>query len=79
VRRFSWDPDGTERRAGLYVEILDALRVETFVIRRRLADPRNDDRRGLLATRLDATDARAADVFARLIQARGQQQHRITP
>jgi hypothetical protein len=69
-RAFAWDPDGSERRAALYVAHLQAIRFETFVVRCQLDNPRNECRRELLATRLDATDARAADVFARLIEAR---------
>jgi hypothetical protein len=48
---------------------LDALLRETFVMRCQLDNPRNECRRELLATRLDATDARTADIAARLLEA----------
>jgi len=59
-----------ERRAAIYAAKLAALRSETLLMRCRIDSPRNADRRELLATRLDATDARAADIAARLIEAR---------
>jgi hypothetical protein len=70
MRAFSWDPDGAERRAALYAAHLQALRFETFIVRCQLANPRNDDRRALLGHRLEVVDARAADLHARLIEAR---------
>jgi len=69
MRAFSWDPDGSERRAAIYAARLEALRFETFIVRCQLDNPRNDCRRELLATRLDATDARSADIAARLVEA----------
>jgi hypothetical protein len=69
MRAFSWDPDGSERRAAIYVARLEALRFETFIVRCQLDNPRNERRRELLATRLDATDARTADIAARLMEA----------
>jgi hypothetical protein len=69
MRAFLWDPDGSERRAAIYAARLAALRFETFIVRCQLDNPRNECRRELLATRLDATDARAADITARLIEA----------
>jgi hypothetical protein len=69
MRAFSWDPDGSERRAAIYAARLAALRFETFTVRCQLDNPRNECRRELLATRLDATDARAADIAARLFEA----------
>jgi hypothetical protein len=69
MRAFSWDPDGSERRAAIYAARLAALRHETLVVRCQLDNPRNECRRELLATRLDAADARAADVAARLMEA----------
>jgi hypothetical protein len=65
-RRFAWDPHGTERRAGLYAELLIALRYETFIARCQLAKAHDKDERELLAGRLDLTDTRAADIAARL-------------
>jgi len=70
MRALSWDRDGSERRTAIYAARLEALRFETFVVRCQMDNPRNDCRRELLATRLDATDARAADIRARLIHAR---------
>jgi hypothetical protein len=67
-RRFAWDPHGTERRAGLYFELLSALRYETSVLRCKLADPRNDSRRALLAIRLDMVDARTAHIAAKMLE-----------
>jgi hypothetical protein len=49
---------------------LHALRRETFIARCQLDNPRNECRRELLATRLDATDTRAADITARLLETR---------
>jgi hypothetical protein len=69
MRMLSRDPDGSERRAAIYAARLAALRFETFVMRCQLDNPRNEPRRELLATRLDATDARSADIAARLIEA----------
>ena len=69
MRALSWDPDGSERRAAIYAARLAALRFETFLVRCQIDSPRNADRRDLLATRLDATDARAADIAARLSEA----------
>jgi hypothetical protein len=57
------------RRAAIYTARLAALRFETFIIRCELDNPRNEYRRELLATQLDATDARTADIAARLIEA----------
>jgi hypothetical protein len=58
------------RRAKLYAGRLHALRHEILILRRQLENSRSTMPRTLLATRLDATDARAADFFARLIEAR---------
>ena len=69
MRAFSWDPDGSERCAAIYAARLEALRFETFIVRCQMDNPRNDCRRELLATRLDATDARTADIAARLMEA----------
>jgi hypothetical protein len=69
MRAFSWDRDGSERRAAIYVARLAALRIETFLVRCQMDNPRNECRRELLATRLDATDARTADIAARLLEA----------
>jgi hypothetical protein len=69
MRAFSWDPHGSERRAAIYAARLAALRFETFIVRCQLDNPRNECRRELLTTRLDATDARAADITARLLEA----------
>lgn len=62
--------DGSERRAAIYVARLAALRFETFIVRCQLDNPRNECRRELLAIRLDATDARTADIHARMIETR---------
>ena len=70
MRAFSWDPDGSERRAAIYAARLEALRFETFIMRCQMDNPRNECPRDLLATRIDATDARAADIAARLFEAR---------
>jgi hypothetical protein len=70
MRRFAWDPRGTSRRAALYASHLQALRLETFLVRCQIDNPRNGERRALLALRLDAVDARAADIHARMIAAR---------
>ena len=69
MRAFFWDPDGSERRAANYAARLEALRFETFKVRCQMDSPRNECRRELLATRLDATDARIADIAARLMEA----------
>jgi hypothetical protein len=69
MRALSWDPDGSERRAAIYAARLETLRFETFIVRCQMDNPRNECRRELLATRLDATDARSADIAARLIEA----------
>jgi hypothetical protein len=69
MRAFFWDPDGSERRAAIYAARLAALRFETFIVRCQLDSPRNECRRKLLTTRLDATDARTADIAARLMEA----------
>jgi hypothetical protein len=69
MRALFCDPDGSERRAAIYAARLEALRFETFIVRCQLDNPRNDCRRGLLATRLDATDARSADIAARMLEA----------
>jgi hypothetical protein len=58
------------RRAAIYVARLAALRFETFIVRCQLDNPRNECQRELLATRLDATDARSADIHARMIETR---------
>lgn len=65
------------RRAALYAA-LQAIRSETFAVRCQLDSPRNECRRGLLASRLDATTARGADVFARISEARAQQYRIVT-
>jgi hypothetical protein len=70
MRTYSWDPDGSERRAAIYAARLEALRFETFIVRCQLDNPRNEGRRELLAARLHATDTRAADLAARLSEAR---------
>jgi hypothetical protein len=70
MRAFSWDPDGSERRAAIYAARLEALRFETFIVRCQLDNPRNERRRELLASRLGAADARSADIAARLMEAR---------
>jgi hypothetical protein len=70
MRTISWDPDGSERCAAIYAARLAALRFETFIVRCQLDSPRNECRRKLLTNRLDATDARAADIRARMIEAR---------
>jgi hypothetical protein len=57
-------------RAAIYVARLAALRFETFIVRCQLDNPRNECRRELLATRLDATDARTADIRARMLETR---------
>jgi hypothetical protein len=57
------------RRAALFAA-LQAIRSETFRARCRLDSPRNEACRELLASRLDATTARGADVFARMIESR---------
>jgi hypothetical protein len=62
-------PHGTNLRAALYASHLQALRLETLKVRCQLDNPRNGERRALLALRLDAVDARAADLNARLIEA----------
>lgn len=54
------------RLAAIYAARLAALRLETFIVRCQLDNPRNECRRELLTTRLDATDARVADIAARL-------------
>jgi hypothetical protein len=58
--------NGPSRRAEFYAARLHALRFETFAVRRQMDNPRNACRRELLATRLDATDARAANIYARM-------------
>jgi hypothetical protein len=70
MRAFAWDPDGTERRAAIYAARFHALRHEIALNWRLLDDPRNAERRELLVMRLDETQARAADVHARMIEAR---------
>jgi hypothetical protein len=45
---------------------LDALRFQTFIARCQLAKAHDDAERELLAGRLDLSDARAADIAARL-------------
>jgi hypothetical protein len=69
-RAFSWDRDGSRRRAAIYADRLDALRHEIVINQRLLDDPRHAERRELLVMRLDETQARAADIAARLIEAR---------
>jgi hypothetical protein len=69
-RAFSWDRDGSERRAGFYATRLHALRHEIALNSRLLDDPRHAERRELLVMRLDETQARAADIRARMIEAR---------
>jgi hypothetical protein len=63
------NPRNALRRAATYAARLAALRFETFIVRCQMDNPRNECRRELLATRLDATDARAADIAARLTEA----------
>ena len=70
MRAFAWDPDGTERRAELYATRLHALRHEIALNSRLLDNPRHAERRELLVMRLDETQARAADIHARLVEAR---------
>ena len=55
------------------IERLHALRHEIALNSRLLDDPRHAERRELLVMRLDETQARAADVFARLVEARAGQ------
>jgi hypothetical protein len=69
MRKLFRDPDGSERRAAIYAAKLAALRFEALTVRCQLDNPRNEGRRELLAIRLDATDARTADIAARLIHA----------
>jgi hypothetical protein len=57
-------------RAAIYVARLAALRFETLILRCQITNGRSTTPRPLLATRLDATDARTADIHARLIEAR---------
>jgi hypothetical protein len=70
MRRLAWDPDGSARRARAYSAELAALRNEAFLMRCRLDRAPDDMLRALLAWRLDAADARAADIRARLIETR---------
>jgi hypothetical protein len=70
MRAFSWDPDGTKRRAAIYAARFHALRHEIALNSRLLDNPRNAERRELLVMRLDETRARAADIHARMIEAR---------
>ena len=69
-RPFYWDRDGSQRRAAIYADRLDALRHEIVINQRLLDDPRHAARRELLAMRLEETQARAADVFSLLIESR---------
>jgi hypothetical protein len=69
-RAFAWDPDGTGRRAGFFAARLHALHHEIALNSRLLDDPRHAERRELLVMRLDETQARAADVAARLLESR---------
>jgi hypothetical protein len=61
---------GFQRLAAIYAAKLATLRFQSFTVRCQIDNPRNAGRRELLATRLDATDARAADIAARLFEAR---------
>jgi hypothetical protein len=70
MRAFSWDRDGSKRRAAAYAAELAALRNEAFAMRCRLDRAPDDMLRALLAWRLDAADHRAADLRARMIEAR---------
>lgn len=54
------------KRAALYAAYLQAIRRA----RCQIDSPRNDDRRELLENRLDAIDVLAADIFARMVEAR---------
>jgi hypothetical protein len=69
MRAFSWDRDGSERRAAIYAARLHALRHEIALNSRLLDDPRHAERRELLVMRLDETQTRAADIAARLLEA----------
>jgi hypothetical protein len=69
MRPFAWDPQGTARRTAINAAKLDALRFEARLVRRQLDRAPDDSRRALLARRLDAADARAADLNARLVKA----------
>jgi hypothetical protein len=57
------------RRAAIYTARLAVLRFETRILRCQITNGRCTTPRPLLATRLDATDARTADIHARLIEA----------
>jgi hypothetical protein len=69
MRPFAWDPQGTARRTAINAAKLDALRFEARLVRRQLDRAPDDSRRELLVRRLDAADARSADVFARMVEA----------
>jgi hypothetical protein len=56
----------SDRRTAFYAKRLDVLRFQALVVRRQLARADDEDMRELLAGRLDLTDARAADIAARL-------------
>lgn len=70
MRRLASDPHGSKRRAAFYAARFDALRFGTFILRCQITNGRSTTPRPLLATRLDLADARAADIRARLIEAR---------
>jgi hypothetical protein len=60
-------PKVPANRAQL-AERLHALRQEIALNSRLIDNPRHAERRELLVMRLDETQARAADVFARLVE-----------
>jgi hypothetical protein len=64
----SWNPDGSERRAAIYVARLDAIRAEISAV---LAAPYGYGSAGPHRRRRDEQilQALAADIHARLIEA----------
>jgi hypothetical protein len=56
-----------DRRTAFYADRLAALRFQSFIARCQLARAHNDGQRVLLERRLDLTDARSADLTARLL------------
>lgn len=67
-------PNRRVRRTASFSHIeaerLAALRFQAYIVRCQIANPHNERRRALLVTRLDLVDGRAADLRARLIEAR---------
>jgi hypothetical protein len=55
-----------DRRAAFLVDRLDALRWQAMIARCQIAKAHDGAERELLARRLDLTDARSADIAARL-------------